>query len=189
MEPLAPLERSDLDALVDAVDRRALRVRHVERREAVHRRREAVEVARIGRRHHHVRHGGDARMRGRQRIARSARTGRCRSADSGDGSLDSTTSTVTSGSRMRRRTRRTVPATVSPSAIRRLSVADACDGSTLAAVPPDCIVAATVVRTRAAGSPPSAANTRAVSGGSGAEQPQQMPRGPGRLRGELRQHP
>ena len=75
---------------------------------------------------------------------------------------------------MRRRTRRTVPATVSPSAMRRLSVADACEGSTFAAVPPCCMVAATVVRTSAAGSPPIAAKTRAVSRGERGERAQQL---------------
>ena len=100
-------------------------------------------------------------------------------ADSGDGSLDSTTSTLTSGSWMRRLTRRTVCATVSPSAMRRFRVADACEGSTLAAVPPDCIVAATVVRTRAAGSPPSRAKTCAVSGGTAASRRSRCRAGPG----------
>ena len=49
--------------------------------------------------------------------------------------------------------------------MRRLSVADACEGSTFAAVPPDCMVAATVVLTSAAGSPPIAVKARAVSHG------------------------
>ena len=67
MEPLPPLERSDLDVLIDAMDRRPLRVRHVERCEAVDGRRETVEVAGVRRRHHHVRHGGDPGVRDRER--------------------------------------------------------------------------------------------------------------------------
>ena len=80
---------------------------------------------------------------------------------------------------MRRRTRFTVEATVSPGTMRRFTVALACDGSTLAAVPPDCIVAATVVRTSAAGSPPMAANTRPVSGGTTESRRYRNPGAPG----------
>ena len=46
---------SIVDAFVDAVDGRALRCCHGERREAVHGGREAVEVPRVGRGHHEVR--------------------------------------------------------------------------------------------------------------------------------------
>ena len=143
MEPLAPLERGDLDALVDAVDRRALRVRHLERREAVDRGREAVEVPRIGRRHHHVRHrrgmpGCDTRERRRRCSANWALS----VGDSGDGSLD--LDDLDAHERVADaapHAPRPCCATVSPSAMRRFSVADACDGSTFAAVPPDCMVA------------------------------------------------
>src|SRR5690625_1791801 len=61
------------------------------------------------------------------------------------------------------RTRRTASVTVSPSAIRRLRIALAWPGSTLGADPPEIIVGAIVVRTIAAGSPPAALNSLAVS--------------------------
>src|SRR6478609_6106383 len=49
-------EVRDTDALVDAVDRRTLRVGHPERREAVDPRPDAVEVAGVRGREHDVRH-------------------------------------------------------------------------------------------------------------------------------------
>jgi hypothetical protein len=63
--------------------------------------------------------------------------------------------------------------------MRRLIVAEAWEGMTFAAVPPDCMVAATVVRTSAAGSPPSLANTCAVSPGIRLSRPRPTPARPG----------
>ena len=48
------IERRYLDVFVDAVDGGALRVRHLEGREAVDGGRETMEVPRVGGRHHHV---------------------------------------------------------------------------------------------------------------------------------------